>query len=179
MECGYNPLLFFIMDFNRQQYNPQFNPRSCFYCGKPGHKAADCFHQFKDMRMASKGMGNIPPLRPIRQVPHGIMSGVSMPQQRARFIQAEPRFIERDFERHDQRSDQRIDQRSDQRIDRPIEARTENCDEKNFDEFSDALAYMSERRGAMGREDFKSLLCNTAIGAKLHECLINFENQLN
>ena len=157
------------MDFERQQFNPQFNPRACFYCGKPGHKAADCFHQFKDMRMASKSMGmnGIPPLRnTIRQVPQHPMQ----PRFSPRYVQTEQRY--------EQRSP-RLMERIQERPQRPQERLEQQVDVRSYDEFTDALAYMSERRSSMGREDFKTLVCSTELGTKLHECLLDFENQLN
>lgn len=167
------------MDFDRprdmQQFNPpNFNTRLCFYCGKPGHKAADCFHQFKDMRMASKGMSmnGIPPLRTTIRQTHSSMPRYAPSQ---RYVQTEQRFIPRPTEPRIQERQERHE-----RQDRPqADQRSERSQDPPYDEFTDALAYMSERRAAMGREDFKNLVCNTELGVKLHECLLDFENQLN
>ena len=55
---------------------------------------------------------------------------------------------------------------------------SQRCMFEETTEFAEALAYMSEQRCLLGREGFYNFQCETELGKKLKETLINFENNL-
>jgi len=155
----------------------------CFYCNKPGHKAIDCFYKFKDSRRMVRVSAPIQnfqqqPMR-IRSVPQQIY------QQRIppiRFTQSMQRLTPRENNSqppqfhgspHLQESTAPPQGRGPTQ---PLNLPEESVVDDN--EFVDALCFMTNQRRELGREGFENLPCQTEIGQKIKNLIINFENTL-
>lgn len=162
------------------QHLQDFRPSlTCFYCNKPGHKAIDCFYKFKDSRRMStsqRGFETYPPpmrirssapLRPFVPPIRYTQQYHQHPMQQ-RFIPKSPgspscgsQCNHEPLQQHQQQL----------QLNLPEERIEDN-------EYVDALCFMTNQRRELGRQGFENLQCQTDIGKRIKDLLINFENNL-
>jgi len=178
------------MQHPMQHQNQDFRPSlTCFYCNKPGHKAIDCFYKFKDSRrMSASGQRGFveayPPMRIRSSVPqrpfvppirysHLQQGEFTQQINQQRFMPRSPALPRSPTACGSQCNHEPMQQQQQQQqLSLPSEEGMED------NEYVEALCFMTNQRRELGRQGFENLQCQTEIGKRIKDLLINFENNL-